>query len=309
LGLSASTYDYYEGSRVPPADVLLKISRIARVDLRWLLTGEGSRTESTSTADHPAVRRAAELLAAHPDAGPALASFLDILQAAMGFPAKEAALAGRGENAEAMARAAASRIAFPTARPQRSAPTPVTSADQARISWIPVLGRTAAGLPHFWADKDEAATVTTLQEIVSRHAAQSVQAAPAAAEAIAPAQAESGAVQRVVLPSPGADNVCEFVAAERLKARHHDAFALRIDGDSMAPEFLHGDLVVLSPSIPAEEGKPAVVQLRNQIGVTCKLFRGCGGQVHLVPVNEQYPVQEFPRRAVVWALQVLARVR
>ena len=34
LGLSPSTYDYYEGARVPPASVLVKISELTGADLR-----------------------------------------------------------------------------------------------------------------------------------------------------------------------------------------------------------------------------------------------------------------------------------
>lgn len=306
LGLSASTYDYYEADRVPPADVLVKVSDLTGVNLRWLLTGKGPRTSSATQSQHPTIRRAAELLAANADAAPALAAFLDILEAAATFPAKGAAPAATP--AERAVGSAAVRLTWPG--PLGSQP-PVPLASEtagARATWIPVLGRTAAGVPQFWADKDEAATVTTLQEIVSRHAANSVQTAPATVESIASAQ-DAESVQRITLRETGPDNVCEFLAADKLKARHHDAFALRIDGDSMAPEFRHGDLVLLSPSVGAEEGKPAVVQLENQIGVTCKLYRRVGGRVHLVPVNGQYPVQTFPQEQVVWALGVLARVR
>ena len=57
------------------------------------------------------------------------------------------------------------------------------------------------------------------------------------------------------------------------RKKYDVVFAVRIDGASMAPEILHGDVVILSPSCPAEQGKPAVVQLADKIGVTCKLFR------------------------------------
>ena len=124
-----------------------------------------------------------------------------------------------------------------------------------------------------------------------------------------PEPAAPASVQLVTLRAPGAEGPAEFVASEPLKRRHADAFALRIDGDSMAPELRHGDVVVLSPSAEAAEGRPAVVQLADQIGVTCKLYRRAGQTVHLVPVNEQYAVQTFPAERVIWALRVLARVR
>ena len=43
LGISASTYNYYESARVPPIDILLKICRITGADLEWLLTGQGRK--------------------------------------------------------------------------------------------------------------------------------------------------------------------------------------------------------------------------------------------------------------------------
>ena len=69
------------------------------------------------------------------------------------------------------------------------------------------------------------------------------------------------------------------------------------------------DVVILSPSVAAVDGQPAVVQLRQQIGVTYKLLRTEGERIHLVPVNEKFPPQTFPAERLVWALRVLARVR
>jgi transcriptional regulator with XRE-family HTH domain len=40
LGLSPSTYSYYEKDRVPPIPILLKICEICDVDIGWLLTGK-----------------------------------------------------------------------------------------------------------------------------------------------------------------------------------------------------------------------------------------------------------------------------
>ena len=109
--------------------------------------------------------------------------------------------------------------------------------------------------------------------------------------------------------TPDAENVAEFVVAGSLKRRFSDAFAVRIDGDSMAPEIRHGDVVICSASGEAAEGRAALVQLDGQIGVTCKILRHQGDTVHLVPVSEQYPPQAFPAESVRWARRVLARVR
>ena len=88
LGISASTYSYYETGRVPRAEVLVRIADLAGVDLRWLLTGEIS--PAAVPASHPAVQRIARLLADHPHAVAPLSAFVDLLSASLAWPAKEA---------------------------------------------------------------------------------------------------------------------------------------------------------------------------------------------------------------------------
>jgi len=277
---------------VPPADVLLRIAEVTGADLRWLLTGcEGEKT--SVAADHPVLRRAAALLADRRDAVAPLAAFLDILIEAGKFPAKDArpAEADTGQPAE-----------------ETEAPQPVEAGQAAEAGWIPVLGRSAAGVAHFWADGEDSAGVTTLEELISRHSASAGSNVRPATAAGADGSEESP-VQIVTLSAPGPNDVAQFVAAPQIKARWADAFAVRIDGDSMAPDIGHGDLAILSPSAPAIDGRAAVVQLEGQIGVTCKLFRRCQDVVHLVPVNDRYEIATFPAKQLVWALRVLARVR
>jgi phage repressor protein C with HTH and peptisase S24 domain len=173
-------------------------------------------------------------------------------------------------------------------------------------TWIPVLGRSAAGLAQFWSGEDDSVGLTKLNDLIAQRAGAAPQRAQAARADSD--QTDPAAVQVITLTAPDGD-VCQFVAAPGLKGSYPDAFALRIDGESMAPDIRHGDLVILSGSQPAWQGRPAVVQLRQQIGVTCKIFRQDGPTVHLIPVNEQFPAQTCPADQVVWALRVLARVR
>lgn len=290
IGLSASTYDYYERSRVPPADVLVRIADVACVDLRWLLTGEAG-VSSAAVADHPAVQRACKLLADHPGAAAPLAAFLDILSASLAFPDKQASSTEQQ----------APETGGSPSPQEQAAPGP-------EEEWIPILGRSAAGVAQFWSDQDDQAGVTTLADLVGRHVRRS-------ARRVRPARAGgeagllSGTVALITLTEPSDGDVTEFVSAGRLRSRCDDAFAVRIDGDSMAPDIMHGDVVILSPSCPAAQGRPAVAQLEGQIGVTCKLYRRSGDVVHLVSINERFPPQSFPVRKVVWALRVLARIR
>jgi len=230
---------------------------------------------------NPIVQRAAKMLAECPDAGAPLAAFLDVLAGTLKFPETPAA------------------EVLPIAVPK-------DSGSYRQASWIPVLGRTAAGVAQFWSSEAESGGLTTLNELIARHTGRSEQrtrAATATAD-----QADEFTVQLITLTNPDGE-VSEFIAAPKLKEAHPDAFAVRIDGESMAPDIRHGDLVILSPSVQAVDGQPAVVQLSRQIGVTCKIYRRQGGRVHLIPINEQFPPQAFGSREVVWSLDVLTRIR
>jgi SOS-response transcriptional repressor LexA len=172
-------------------------------------------------------------------------------------------------------------------------------------------------LVHFWGgEQGRLPAVTELTELMARHAGErhrAVGASAAAAGAGGPAaeaaQEQQGPVSLVQLSEPSADGVAEFIDAPALAARYPDAFALRVDGDSMAPRVADGDLVVVSPSRRAWNGETAVVKLVGQIGATCKIYWRLGGEVHLIAANERYETGVCAGEAVQWALAVLCRVR
>jgi len=315
LGISASTYNYYEAGRVPPAGLLVRIAEAAGADLRWLLTGEAS--EVAVPADHPTLGRIAALLGQHPEAAEPLAAFVDILSASLSWPKKQPAHPGAGR-ATRSADGSDKRKERQRRSPQAArAPAAVERAalgpaHRPKREWIPILGRSAAGVPQFWADAADGRSVTVLADLikgVARRAARQVAVAVARdAEPTSTDRDADRSAQFITLTEPDADNIVEFVAADRIKRKHPDAFAVRIDGDSMAPEIAHGDVAVCCPSVPAADGRAAVVQLDGQIGVTCKLYRREGNVVHLIPVNERYAAETFPAGKVVWALAVVARV-
>jgi SOS-response transcriptional repressor LexA len=290
LGISPSTYDYYEGGRVPPADILVAMADIAEVDLRWLITGTVPVGPAIPNR-HPVVLRVAKLLAARPNAAEALEAFLDILSQSMEFPDSVPS---------------ADEPDSPPPRSPAAAQLP-PDADEERKSWVPILGRSAAGVPHFWSPAQAAGT-TMLSELIAAQASGRV-AAKRRARTGATENASPATVQIVTLREAADGKPVEFVADRSIISEWPDAFAVRIDGESMAPDIAHGDLVLLSPSAPAVSGRPAVVQLVNQVGVTCKIYRHQGNDVHLIPINDQFAPQVFPAEAVQWALRVLARVR
>lgn len=294
LGLSPSTYDYYERGRVPPAGVLVRIAEIAHVDLRWLLTGEAQPGESGAPAklNRPGqkiLQRAAKLMADHPRSAESLVAFLDLLEQALALP---------GEDWVAGAAAP---------------PAVASSPPDHQQTWVPVLGRSAAGVPAFWADASEPLGLTSLADLIERHAESSESHEMARCDfhpSSATEPLDPHSVQLITLRVPSRDGgPVEFLQAESVRQRYPGCFALRIDGDSMSPEIAHGDLVLLSPTEPAQPGRAAVVQVRNAVGVTCKLYQPRGGEVRLEALNPEVGPIEIPCGDVDWALRVLGCIR
>ena len=305
LGISPTTYQSYEQDRVPPADLLVRIADLAGLDVRWLITGK-SPGQSRISAHHPALQRASKLLAQRPGAAPALGAFVELFSRAMEFPDGKTVAETSGEPPQSTS----AQESFVRQELAAAALEPggTGGVEQAQADWIPILGRSAAGVPQFWADEDDAVGITTLEELIARYGASREKRIRPATASVGPGEQEN-AVQMITLTSPQVGEPAEFVVAAGINARYGDAFAVRIDGQSMSPEIRHGDVVILSPSVPAVNGRSAVVQLDRQIGVTCKLYRRQEQMVHLVPINEQYEPQTYPAGQVVWALRVLARIR
>jgi SOS-response transcriptional repressor LexA len=76
----------------------------------------------------------------------------------------------------------------------------------------------------------------------------------------------------------------------------------------MSPRIKDGDIVILSPSVPAAQGQVAIARVANQIGVTCKLLRSTDTEVHLIPINERYETKIVPKKDLLWSLAVLCHI-
>ncbi len=322
LGISPSTYDYYESGRVPPAEIILRAARIGSVRPCWLLTGE-TYCSDLSAWDAEMVQRLARVLDRAPGATRQINAFLDLLDDALGLAtdvdqdpgdARETGQTGGAVGPPCQRQHDGAPDAEPDDTPQAgplpprrsSADTPGLG-DDAREGWIPILGHSAAGVPAFWADPALAEGIVELADLIERPGRALRQARRPAT--VASNETDPGPTALVTLTSPDGAETAEYVLAGDLQRRYPDAFALRIDGRSMSPELEHGDVVVLSPSCPALPGRPAVVQLRGQIGVTCKLYRPAGDDVHLVAIDPDTPPTSARGAEVVWAFRVLGRVR
>ena len=286
LGISPGSYRRYEKDRVASVEVLAAAAHISGYDLYWLITGQrpGGASSTAIPADRQSLLDQIDRLAVgNPAALRGVRAFLDLLE--------QGAL-GSGQ------------------RPKR-----LSNDNDSRGGWLPVLGRSAADVVFFWKDLHNGSgkkPADRLSELIEAYL--EAQTAGAWIASIQQADGQkpdtaSDTVSLIQINVPSDAEIAEFLDCPAVRKRYPDAFALRIDGDSMLPQFTHGDLVIVSPSAPAVEGKPAVVQLRDQLGVTCKLNRREGDSVHLIPSNDSFSAQDFAASDILWALRVLFRVR
>ena len=65
------------------------------------------------------------------------------------------------------------------------------------------------------------------------------------------------------------------------------AFALRVEGDSMEPRFMEGDIIIVDPALGCENGDYCVVWLNGE--VTFKKLGKNEKEIRLIALNEKYP--------------------
>lgn len=82
-----------------------------------------------------------------------------------------------------------------------------------------------------------------------------------------------------------------------------DAFAARVVGDSMEPDYLQGDVLVFSPASEPRNGDDCFVRLEPDHDTTFKRIyfeTGPEGQqlIRIQPINNRYPPRTVPREQV-----------
>jgi SOS-response transcriptional repressor LexA len=66
-----------------------------------------------------------------------------------------------------------------------------------------------------------------------------------------------------------------------------NAFGLRVEGDSMLPRFIPGDIVIVDPAVRYDNGSVCVVWVNGDVSL--KQFWDRGGEIVLKPMNDRYP--------------------
>lgn len=85
--------------------------------------------------------------------------------------------------------------------------------------------------------------------------------------------------------------------ATTYRPRRH-TYALRVNGDSMEPEFTAGDIVIVEPDAPAENGSYVIVR-QNGGEATFKQLIQDGSQTLLKPLNPRYQILNMTDDAVI----------
>ena len=80
LGISVSTYSYYENDRVPPIDILLKMCEVTGTDLEWLLTGDTAEKKFTSGPNAALLRKLDGLFTHNPELTEAVLALVELLR-------------------------------------------------------------------------------------------------------------------------------------------------------------------------------------------------------------------------------------
>lgn len=86
------------------------------------------------------------------------------------------------------------------------------------------------------------------------------------------------------------------------------AFALRIEGDSMSPRYLHGDYIIASPAREILPNYPVIAKI-NDNEATCKILKETNDKIILIALNPAYAPIEVPKEKVKWLYPVVGMFR
>lgn len=87
-------------------------------------------------------------------------------------------------------------------------------------------------------------------------------------------------------------------------SRNTQSFALAVEGDSMMPHCLPGDLVVLSPGEEPRNGQLVVAKLKDDGIILRRYTRLNASTIRLTAYNPVYPAVDYPTSAFHWIYPV-----
>ena len=84
-----------------------------------------------------------------------------------------------------------------------------------------------------------------------------------------------------------------------------NAYALEITGDSMAPLYRPGDIIVVSPGASIRRGDRVVVKTRDGEVMAKQLVRRTARKVELLSLNPAYPDRTLAPEEIVWMSRIV----
>lgn len=88
-----------------------------------------------------------------------------------------------------------------------------------------------------------------------------------------------------------------------------DLMVARITDDSMAPDYMPGDLVTFRKGEPPNPKVPAIVRIEDQGGAALRMLRSSGERVKLQALNEDYGSQVVSPKRIDFMGHVVSHVR
>jgi phage repressor protein C with HTH and peptisase S24 domain len=83
------------------------------------------------------------------------------------------------------------------------------------------------------------------------------------------------------------------------------AYALEISGDSMAPAYRRGDVIVVSPAAPVRRGDRVVVKNRDGEVMVKELKRKTAKSIELASLNPSHADRTLPLKDVLWMKRIV----
>ena len=101
------------------------------------------------------------------------------------------------------------------------------------------------------------------------------------------------------------DHIEKYITVDDVKDAN--AFALKVDGDSMSPRIEDGDVIIVSPKREVRNGDICVIRINDED--TLKKVNLENGYVHLVPLNRDYEPVSVKKKDIAFIWRVVKVIK
>ena len=100
------------------------------------------------------------------------------------------------------------------------------------------------------------------------------------------------------IPTEAIENIIDYEEIPEEQARTGEFFGLQITGDSMAPQILEGDIVIVRKQSVVDNGDTAIILINGNEATVKKFYKKANG-ITLMPANPQYDPLIFSEEEVM----------